>query len=356
MVLRYIEGYETFISTNCFDRRYSLAVSLGVPTATGRLHGDSMLAGTSSILRTRSLTLQNTWTYGFGFRYSNATIVDDTDSFPLIWLKGTSEQFSLKFEKVAAENTFEFVLMRGAVEVARTGDAGSIGRFTGLNWHYFEFQITIDPVSGSYEFRHNTAVILSEAGPINTADEGTAGADVAEFAWRNNRHNTDDMYILDSTGGINDTFLGDSVIEGRFPTGEDLAVHDWLIEDGGTPSIDTYWEVCDAVSCVASPSQYIFSDVINDDALMTFNALSFITGQVHAVKVSSDAALDTSGSREFSHLVRSGGTLYTPGVSHTVSTTNYQSFEDIIELDPDTGVKWTVAGVNAADFGVRLIS
>lgn len=356
MVLRFFEGYETFDSTACFDRRYSLSVSPGSPTATGRLHGDSMLAGTTTILRTRSLTLQNTWTYGFGFRYSNATILTDSNSFPLIWLKGTDEQFSLKWDKVSGENTFEFILMRGSTEVARTSDAGALGKFTALNWHYFEFQITIDPASGSYEFRHNTQVVLSEAGPINTADEGTAGADVAEFAWRNNRHNTDDMYILDSTGAVNNTFLGDTVIEGRLPTGEDLAVHDWLIEDGGAPSIDTYNEVCDNLSCSASPTQYIFSATINDDGMMTFNALSFITGTIHAVKVSSDAFLDTSGSREFTHLVRSGGTIYTPGITHTVSTTNPQSFEDIIELDPDTSVKWTVSGVNGADFGVRLIS
>jgi len=355
-MLRFFDGFETYDDAGCMLRRYSLSVSPGATTTTGRLHGDAFSAGASTVLRTRSLTLQNTWVYGFGFRYNNGTVSDDTDSFPLIWLKGTDEQFSLKWEKVSGENTFEFVLMRGATEVARTSDAGNSGKFTALNWHYFEFKITIDPVSGSYEFRHNTQVILSEAGPINTADEGTAGADVAEFAYRNNRFQLDDKYILDSTGSINNDFLGDAVIEGRYPTGEDLAVHDWTIENGGTPSIDTYWEVCDAPSCTPSPSQYIWSDVVNDDAMMTFNALSFITGQVHAVKVSTDAELDTSGSREFQNLVRSGGTIYTPGVTHTVSTTNVQSFEDILEVDPDTGVKWTIAGVNAADFGVRLFS
>jgi len=355
-MLRFFDGFETYDSGTCMDRRYSFVLTAPVPTAAGRLHGTSALAGTTTVLRTRSLTLQNTWTFGFGFRYGVGGIVDDSDSFPLIWLRGTSEQISLKWEKVAGENTFEWVIMRGATELGRTSSVGNAGKFTALNWHYFEFQVTIDPVAGSYELRHNTQVILTDAGPINTADSGLAGADVAEFAYRNNAHNVDDMYILDGTGTINNTFLGDSVIEGRFPTGEDLAVHDWLIEDGGNASFDTYWEICGAPTCATPPARYIFSSVINDDAMMTFNALSFITGQVHAVKVSSDAALDTSGTREFAHIVRSGATVYQPGTTHSVAQTNSQSFEDILETDPDTGVKWTVAGVNAADFGVRLIS
>lgn len=355
-MLRFFDGFETYTTSACMDRRYSLAVSPPVPNSVGRLHGNSAMAASLSILRTRSLTLQNTWTYGFGYRYNSGSITTDTDSFPLIWLRGTSEQISLKWEKVSGENTFEWVIMRGATELGRTSSVGTAGKFTGLNWHYFEFQCTLDPVAGSFELRHNTQVILTDAGPINTADSGLAGGDVAEFAYRNNRHNVDDMYILDSTGTVNNSFLGDSVIEGRFPTGEDLAVHDWLIENAGVGSIDTYWEVCDAPTCVTSPTQYIFSATINDDAMMTFNALSFITGQVHAVKVSSDAFLDTSGTREFAHLVRSGGTTYQPGTTHSVAQTNSQSFEDILELDPDTGVKWTVAGVNAADFGMRLIS
>ena len=37
-----------------------------------------------------------------------------------------------------------------------------------------------------------------------------------------------------------------------------------------------------------------------------------------------------------------------------MASTGYQSFEDYLEVDPDTGVKWTIAGVNGADFGVEL--
>jgi hypothetical protein len=357
MTIRFIEGFETVEDTACLARRYSTVLSPGLVTIAGRLHGDCMRSGTGTMLRTRSLSLQDEWTFGFGFRYLNGTVTDETDTFPIVWYKGTTEQIALQWRKVSGENTFEFYIMRGATEVWKSSDEGATGKFTPLNWHYFEFQVGIDPVNGYWEFRHNTSVIGSDAGPVNTADEGTAGADVAEFMWQNGNCEWDDLYILDDQGAVNNDFLGDSVIEGRVPTGEDLTVHDWLINNGGFTSIDEYWEAVNELSCTGNVnSQFIYSDTVSDDAMMTFNALSFITGQVHCVNVRSEARLDVVGTREFAHIVRSGGTIYQPGITHTVASTGYQSFEDYLELDPDTAAKWTVSGVDNADFGVRLIS
>ena len=218
MTIRHMEGFEAIDGTNCFGRRYSLVSSPGSATISGRLHGDCMRSGTSTEIRTRSMSLQNTWVWGFGYRYINATVTDDTDFYPIVWLKGTSEQVSLQWRKVSGENSFEFVLFRGATELWRSSDEGASGKFTAQNWHYFEFKVTIDPVNGAWEFRHNTSVVGSDAGPVNTADEGTAGADIAEWVWRNSNSEWDDIYILDDQGSINNDFLGDSVIEGRVPT------------------------------------------------------------------------------------------------------------------------------------------
>lgn len=357
-MLKFVEGFEVGTDLGMYQRKWESA-SAFTAFVTGRLHGSGIrTASTAMEWRTRSLTVQNTWVAGMGFRFRNSTIIDDTDIFPLIVKKGTGEQLRVQWRKVTGENTYELILFRGSTELARTSDAGSTGKFTSLNWSYFEFKFTIDPTSGSYEVRHNQQVIISGSG-VNTAHQGSAGADVFELNYGSNSNfELDDFYFLDSTGTINNDFLGDSVIEGRVPTSDDSPPADWTIENGGFPSIDTYWEVLDGTT-TGTPQIYIYSSTVSDQALVGFNSLSFITGQIHCVQVNSDARLDVTGTRQFKHIIRSGGTLYTTptgGVNHSVASTSYATFYDIFELDPDTAAKWTISGVNNASFGVEVVS
>jgi hypothetical protein len=197
-------------------------------------------------------------------------------------------------------------------------------------------------------------VVAFTAGPIDTADTGLAGADVFEISINNPGFRFDDLYFLDDQGAINNTFLGDSVIEGRVPTG-DGATLDWALENGPGTFLDHFEALNDLTCGVAQ--DYIFSSTIGHQDMLSFNALSFITGQVHGVLLNSSAQLDTGGTREYKHLVRSGGTLYTgAGATHTVASTSRQDFFDVLETDPDTAVKWTIAGVNSAEFGIEVVS
>lgn len=353
MALRFIEGFEVSEEIQCFSRKWAAAVN-GNPNNAGRLHGDSLATATSSVItewRTRSLGLQNTWTVGYGFRHVSATVTDDPDMHILIVKRGTSEQFRVDWRQHTG-NTWKLQVYRGATLIGETG------AFVPVSWHYLEFQFTVDPTGGtasSIEIRVNTQVELNISS-IDLADTGLAGADVFEINCQGPTLNFDDLYILDSTGSINNDFLGDSVIEGRRPTADSTPL-DWNLENGGFGSVDEHWEALDATTCSGTVNtQYIWSDVVNDQDLLSFNALSFITGQIHCVQVMSDARLDAVGSREFKHLIRSNATIYSPGPNHTVASTNTQNFFDVFEVDPDTGVKWTIAGVNAAEFGVELVS
>lgn len=348
MTLQFIEGFELSTSANCYSNKWQAFNNAGAFIA-GRLHGTAAASGTPGTLtewRTRSLGLQNTWTVGFGMQHPAATVVDDTDVYPLIVKRGTPAQIFFQWRK-GTGNTFRFDIYRGATLLGSTSD------FVSQSWHYFEFQFKLDPATGTIEFRHNTNVDFT-AGPIDTADTGLAGADVFEISMMSSALRFDDIYILDDQGTINNDFLGDSVIEGRRPSGDGTPL-DWSL-DNGPGTFTNHWEGLDDTTC-GTPQDFIFSSTIGHQDLLSFNALSFITGQVHGVMVNSSAVLDTTGSREYKHIARSGGTLYTGvGSSHTVASTSRQDFYDVLETDPDTGVKWTIAGVNAADFGVEVVS
>ena len=350
MTIRLIEGFENTTDAVCMARKWSQFTGISA-FSTGRLLGQSAQSSLTT-WRTTSLGLQDTWTVGFALQHSNATVTDRTDVFPLIIRRGTAEQLSLHWRQ-GTGNTFHFEIRRGTTLLTTTSD------FVAQSWHYFEFQFTIDPVNGAYEFRHNTQVDVSDSGPVNTADDGVAGADVFEIRIVSTTPSLrfDDIYILDDQGTINNDFLGDSVIEGRRPTG-DGTPQDWTLQTG--QGLTTHWEALDALTC-SNPDtlNFIFSTTVGHQDLLSFSPLSFITGQIHCVQLMSDTSLDVTGSREFRHIIRSGGTLFpTPagGITHTVASTTPQTFWDVFELDPDTALRWTISGVNSADFGVEVVS
>lgn len=347
MTLRFIEGFENSDSATHYQRKWAQFSLVGSTNQTGRLQGNSAspASGGISEWRTRSLGLQDSWVVGMGFSHPGSTVSDFTTVFPLIVKRGTSEQIRFQWRK-GTGNTFKFDVFRGASLLGSTPD------FVPLSWHYFEFKFTIATgTGGSIQVRHNAQNVLTLSG-IDTADSGLAGADVFEIKQEANLFVLyDDFYILDDQGTINNDYLGDCVIEGRVPSG-DGTVTQWDI----TNAFPHYQTLDDDV---ASDTDYIFSDTIGEQDLLTFNALSFITGQIHGVMLSSSARLDTTGTREYKHIIRSGGTTYTSppgGTTHSVASTSYQVFYDVFEVDPDTSTKWTNLGVDSAEFGVEVVS
>jgi len=353
MTLKFMEGFENYTDGDCIKRKWALFSSIAT-FPTGRLQGISIRTSGSSqsTYRTRSLGLQNTWTVGFGLRYITSAVNDETLTFPLIVKRGVTEQIRFQWKK-GTGNTFKFDVYRGATLLGSTSD------FVSQSWHYFEFEFTLDTVNGAIEVRHNTVVDLSLPGPIDTADSGLAGADVMEMTFeKTGAHEVDDIYILDDQGSLNNSFLGDSVVEGRVPTSDSTPL-DWSL-DNGVGSFTNHYEALDSKSCTGSfNNQFIFSATVSDQDLLAFNSLSFITGQIHGIQVNSDARLDTTGTREFKHIIFSNATLYTSptgGISHSVGSTSFQTFYDVFEVDPDTSAKWTLSAANAAEFGVEVVS
>lgn len=353
MTLRFWEGFENSNVVDCYNQKWAFASNFGFDT--GRLHGragESNSGAPVTTLRTRSLGLQNTWVVGIGMSNPKTTIIDGTLDHLLVVKRGTEEQIRFDIRK-GTGNTFKIEVRRGATLLGSSAD------YVPLSWHYFEFKFTLDPTTGSVEIRHNTVADLTLAGPIDTADSGLAGADVFEMSFGDrNGILFDDMYMLDTTGSINNDYLGDSVIEGRRPTGDDAPLQFTLQDGPGAGS--THWDALDTLTCLGDDAlSYIFSNTVGHQDMLSFNSLSVITGQIHGVMVQSDARLDTTGSRSFKHIIRSNATLYTSppgGSNHTVASTNVQAFYDIFETDPDTAVKWTISGVDSADFGVEVVS
>ena len=60
-----------------------------------------------------------------------------------------------------------------------------------------------------------------------------------------------------------------------------------------------------------------------------------------------------SRTRSIRALASSGGTTVDNGMDFPPSENLYANYQRIFETDPNTGIPWTIAGVNAAQFGIK---
>lgn len=341
MALRWVEGFEIDQHATYMDRKYAEAAGMS-SYQTGRLHGKCLASVATTEFRPPSFGLQTNWILGFGLKHPGASIPSALDDVYFVFRRGAEETLRLQFVK---ENStqFKFQLKRGST-ILDTSALYDVGQ-----WHWFELNVTLHTSTGAYEFRHNESLDFSDTG-ANTAESGLDdGADVLDFQFLYSSFYLDDIYLCDGSGGENDDFRGDSVVEGRLPTGDGSALQ-WTKSTGAT-----HYALLDDPATAPADSDYVSSSTVGHEDLLTFDALSFITGQIFGVMVSASIKLDAAGSRTVDARVRSGGSTYA-GDTWAVASTLYNHFTSVFELDPDTAALWTVGGVDAAEFGMKVAS
>jgi hypothetical protein len=98
-------------------------------------------------------------------------------------------------------------------------------------------------------------------------------------------------------------------------------------------------------------SSYVTDATVSDQDRYTFPSIA--GAQVFAVAVNLRAEKDDSGTRTVRTVTKSGATVADNGSDFALTLNTYADFQGLFETDPNTGVAWTVSGVNAAEFGVK---
>ena len=343
MALQWMEGFEADQSQDHMDKKYLLATGAAGYT-TGRLHGNA-IQGSSQFLRTPSLGLQNTWVVGFAVNITSSPSQDSKIRF----VKNVTEQIRLELDDDAGNSAFLVKLVHPT-----NGTLASQGGYGYGIWHYFEIKVTVDPTTGSYELRHNESTVFSGSG-VDTADEGTAGAEIFEFDKNaGSTERWDDIYIIDSTGTQNNDFLGDSVIEAIMPT-SDGASSQWTPSSG----VDHYALVDDVATGGGSADEatQVTSDTVGHIDLWGYSDISFITGTIHGIAVLTQIAMDVVGTRDVRVKYRADSTTQYNFDTHSISSLSFETFVNIQEQDPDAGPgSWQNAALDGAQFGVEVVS
>lgn len=246
------------------------------------------------------------------------------------WYDANNTQCSLRID-----NTGVITLVRGTAgtTIATSGTPAIAWNA----WYFIQLRVTIG-AAGSYELRINGQTIFSGTGNTqNTANNYANGWNLRWARYAN-------LILYDGTGNAPNTWTPETVIYTSLPNGAGATT-------GWTPSAGANWQCVDEqpnngdtdyVAAASAP--------LTDTYACPAPAPSGVIP--YAVGVEVVARKDDAGTNDLDLVVRSGGSDYASGVPGTLTTT-WQRFRRIWDLDPDTGLAWTLADAHAVQPGVR---
>lgn len=240
----------------------------------------------------------------------------------------------------------------GGLMSAWYGNYNLLGTSTAIvpaGWHYWEFDVYL-AASGTITVRCDGGPFWTLSGVNTAAFQSSvngvgwgAGNGAAEY-W------VADLYVCDTTGSYNNSFLGDIRVDTIYPDGAGLAAD---FSRGGSDS-GTNWGQIDETGLSNGDTDYNYSSTVGHQDLVTFGSLATTSGTVKAVTHSLYARKADAGSRAIRGLVRPTTTTTYSSSSDRYLGLSYGYLHDILETNPDDSQPWEIADVNGAQFGYEL--
>jgi hypothetical protein len=339
MSLIFIEGFEIYDVVGNLNTRYTVASPANTIITTGRT-GQCVGLDVGTTLTSPNFTGSGTVVVGMAFNSGALALNAYHTVYQL--MEGATVHVDLRFNPTT-----------GFLQVTRAGTvlATSSTALTANSWYYVEMKVVIHSTTGTVAVKVNqsadAALTLSSQ---NTRNGGTGVVNniILGHATGTGRLFIDDIYILNSSGSVNNDFLGDMIVEALTPV------------DNGNSSMFTPVNVVGTATdnfamVAAADRNYIESATVGTKDTYTFNKLKNITTGIAGISVASIVRNSNSTSHTINSVVRSGGTD-NDSSTQTVSTTSFAHKAFITEQDPATTTAWTLTGVNTAQFGIKLAS
>ncbi|EMB2821337.1 hypothetical protein U8047_002318 [Pseudomonas aeruginosa] len=213
-------------------------------------------------------------------------------------------------------------------------------------WHYIELQVTQGTSNGVLSVRINGVLAIQMTaqntiqggGQLLTAFLGAIPCQSCPLTL-----DVDDFYIADTTGTINNTFLGDVRVD-ALQAQADGSLSQWTVTPSGTAA----WEAVsdeDETTHISAPSAGLRQSF--DVAPLPVMA----TPAVFGVQLTMLARKTDAGLGKLKGLVVSGAQT---AVSPEVILQEQQAWQcALFERNPNGNVQWTEAAFNAAEFGME---
>ena len=348
MALLWIEGFEAFGVTNGnapvgLQAKYDNAIvdSLVGTVQAGRTAGHCMriTSGGTFVGKTVSPSGSGTMIVGFGFY---------TDSFT------TAEQVLFQFWDGNSGQGTLALQTSGLWKYYRGGNLGLTGNLLGTSsgsaisastWYYIELKVKFDGSTGTVDLLVNGSNVLSLTSQ-NTSRTGNSQATGVMFegSLQSSDHTQfDDIYVLDTTGSLNNTFLGAQVVRMIVPASD--AGTNQYTPDSGTTHYNRLTEN------PQDTTTYLADSTTGDRELFGMGTLNLAA--IAGLQINTVAAATDNTVYSIKNSTHTSGGTDTDQTAVTVADTNYQTVSNVLQINPETSALWHQAGVNGCQFGFK---
>ncbi len=241
------------------------------------------------------------------------------------------------------------------------------GLISAGTWYYIEVKVKIHVTSGYMEILVNGTSAITYSG--NTVRGSGFGAGITYSAANYFTHVKlggtldtvggepmyfDDFYYCDDTGTVNNTYLGDIQLQAIFPNGAGSST-DWVI--AGTTPATTNWQSVNEPTANDDVT-FVKTVTVGAQDLYEMDNLNANATDVKGLLVNARIKKDAGTVRTYSTMVKDVAASGAPAAVavRTVPSSVYVNQQDVSQVSPTTGVAWTVAGVNAIEVGIKLIT
>lgn len=220
------------------------------------------------------------------------------------------------------------------------------GVVTANNWHYIEIQFTIHDTTGAVTIHVNTNEVLALTDVDTQATANASASSICIGKSETTTHDIDDVYILDATGGVNDTFLGDVRVDAILPNGAGATT-------GWTPSAGANYACVDE-SSPNSDTDYVSTETADAVDTYVFPNLTNAGSVINGLQVLAYCKKEDVGACSIAPVVRPGSTDRV-GTTTALGTAYGYHVRQVYDVSPETSTTWTETEFNASEFGVKKI-
>jgi hypothetical protein len=162
----------------------------------------------------------------------------------------------------------------------------------------------------------------------------------------------DDFYYCDTVAGPGltpaNSMLGDSRVACVFATGDDAVQF--------TPLANANWQEISEVA-MDSDTSYNYDATAGHQDTFDFQAIENLISTIYCLQLTYAARKDDAGTRTMAGVAKIGGVSYVYSAPDSVpASATYTYFSDPFVLSPATGLNWTLAEINGAAFGYKLVT
>jgi hypothetical protein len=338
-MLLLIDSFDTYVTAD-LSRRYAVSGSptidaVEMRTGVGCLLANSYLHG---ITIAQSFT-DDKFVIGFSFKTSDAT---PGKVMPLMRaMGGATVNLSIALNMDGTLTLLRSLAVLGTSTETLIDDT----------WHHIEL---IGEVSNSTTIEcilklDGMTVITVPTTADTLTGGGLTGLQLGSYNTGGPNFYFDSLYVMDTTGSKNNTFLGDCVVEAILPDGNG---YNSDFDGSDADKVDNYLLIDEADP--DDDSTYIEDEDVGGIDAFTYSAMAESPATIHGVAVTAMAKKTTANLRTIKQIARPASTNY-EGSEHTLSG-GYVSYQHIWEDNPEDAAAWEEADVNGSEFGVKVES